>query len=93
MNQQKNVINDIDSQVNMLQNKLKGRLKQTQDLSDLNTRVFKSSLKIEESTAELKETSIKTKWKWFFEYLKWLIIAFVIFGLMLLILLRLIFGS
>ena len=88
MDHNDDTIKEVDDQVNMLQHKLKDRLKQTQDLSDLNTKVFKSTMKIEKSTAKLKETSIKTKWYWFWEWLKWASIAFVIATVLILILLK-----
>ncbi len=86
------VILEVDNQVSMLQEKLKGRLKETQDLSDLSKDVFKSSLELEENTEQLKETSVKTKWKWFMEYLKWVVIAIVVISVLFLILLKLIRG-
>ncbi|OQS53706.1 hypothetical protein EHP00_2069 [Ecytonucleospora hepatopenaei] len=81
-------IDEVDQQVNLLQNKLKDRLKQTQDLSDLNNDVFKSTMKIEKSTARLKETAVKTKWYWFWEWFKWACIAFAIATVIILILLN-----
>lgn len=50
----------VDAQVNLLQEKLKDRLKQAQDLSDLNNQVFENSLQLEETSSNLKSTSIKT---------------------------------
>lgn len=82
------VTDEVDRQVDMLQNKLKDRLKQTQDLNDLNKNVFNNALKLEKSTAKLKETSIKTKWHWFWEYLKWLSIALLVGTLLTLYLLK-----
>lgn len=83
-----NTIDEVDKQVDLLQNKLKDRLKQTQDLSDLNNDVFKSSMKIEKSTAKLKETAVKTKWYWFWEWLKWASIAFFCVTVVVLIILN-----
>ena len=85
------VIKQVDMELMQLQDTLKDRLRETQDLGDLNNKVFNSSLQIEEHTAELEKTAVKTKWKWMFEHMKWLIIAGSIIGLLVLILLRLIF--
>lgn len=86
--QEEAYLQDIDLEVNKLQDQLKTRLVESQNLSDLNQSVLKQSFKLEESTFELKKTSVKTKWKWFWEYVKWLAIAasvvllfvFLIFG-------------
>jgi len=86
--QEEAYLKDIDLEVNKLQDQLKTRLVESQNLSDLNQSVLKQSFKLEESTFELKKTSVKTKWKWFWEYVKWLAIAvsvvllfvFLIFG-------------
>ena len=85
------LVNQVDLEVTKLQEKLKNRLKESQDLGDLNKRVFKSTLMIEEHTAELENTAVKTKWKWILEYWKWMAIAGAIGGILLLILFRLLF--
>lgn len=49
----------IDDEVNKLQFQLKQRLEDTQNLADLNETVLNKSFKLEESTFELKKTSVK----------------------------------
>ncbi|ORD97531.1 hypothetical protein A0H76_673 [Hepatospora eriocheir] len=75
----------VDAQVNLLQEKLKDRLKQAQDLSDLNNQVFENSLQLEETSSNLKSTSIKTKWVYLLDYLKYISIGIAIIGLLFLL--------
>lgn len=82
------VIVKIDAELSQLQNTLKDRLKETNDLTDLNKSVFKSSLKIEEKTSTLEKTAKETKWKWLLEYAKWMFIAGAIILLLLVLLIR-----
>ncbi|KAI4291604.1 hypothetical protein PAPHI01_0878 [Pancytospora philotis] len=74
----------IDTEMDALEDTLKGRLQETMDLSDLSKDVSKSSMKLDEHTAVLEDTSRKVKWKWFFEYIKWMAIAGSIIILLLL---------
>lgn len=77
-------LDQIELEVSKLQGALKTRLQETQDLSDLNRKVLNQSFKLDESTSHLKKTSIKTKWKWFFKYLKWIILIVVILSILFL---------
>lgn len=82
--QNEDYLQQIDVEVVSLQNKLKTRLQQTQDLGDLNKRVLEHSFKLEESSFGLRKTAEETKWKWLIEYAKWLILAGIIIFLLLL---------
>lgn len=74
----------IDAEVHNLQDQLKTRLEETQNLCDLNKSVMEQSFKLDETTVDLKKTSVKAKWKWLFEYGKWLLILGVMITLFLL---------
>ncbi|KAI5168673.1 hypothetical protein PAEPH01_0319 [Pancytospora epiphaga] len=78
----------IDTELVNLQDTLKTRLKETTDLSNLNQDVFEQTMKLERHSATLESTARRTKWKWFFEYIKWLAIGGVIILLLLFILLK-----
>lgn len=87
------LINQVDTELSGLQGVLKDRLKETTELGDLNQDVFKSSMKIEKHTASLEKTATQTKWKWFFEYAKWMIIAGAVITILLFILLKMLPGK
>lgn len=82
--QNEDYLQQIDVEVGNLQNKLKCRLQQAQDLGDLNKKVLEHSFKLEESTFGLRKTAEETKWKWLIEYAKWLILIGVVVFLLLL---------
>lgn len=82
-------LQQIDSEVNKLQNQLKTRLVQAQDLSNLNKTVMTQTFKLDESAIDLNKTAEKTKWKWFFQYAKYVAI---IVGILLLLFIS-IFGT
>lgn len=71
-------LSQIDKEVNSLQDQLKTRLEETQNLCDLNKSVMEQSFKLDETTMGLKETSVKTKWKWLYEYGKWMLVLVII---------------
>lgn len=79
----------IDTELMTLQGTLKDRLKETNDLADLNQTVFKSSMQLEKHTAQLESTARATKWKWLIKYAKWIIIACVLASLLLLFIIKL----
>ena len=82
----------VDTELQTLQNTLKDRLKETQNLSDLNEQILDSSLQLEEKTHSLHVTAKKTKWKWLMKYAKYLIIALGIFICIILITLKILTG-
>ena len=81
-------IEKVENEVSQLQDRLRERLQETADLSDLNKKVLDSSLTIEKHTAQLETTSRKVKWKWLFEYIKWLLILGIVIFILLYILYR-----
>lgn len=80
------LVEQVENELDRLQDQLKDRLKQANDLSDLNKHVMTSSLTIEKHTEKLEKTSTKVKWKWLLQYMKWTIILVLIIFLLLFIL-------
>lgn len=78
----------VDKEVKMLQEKLKVRLQEAQDLGDLSQKVQKTTFTLEKHTAQLSEDATKTKWLTLLEYYKLILILCAILGLFLLMLLR-----
>ena len=72
------VMNQVDTELSVLQNNLKDRLKETNELGDLNQSVLDSTMSLEKHTAQLEHTSRLMKYKWLFEYIKWMLIAGVL---------------
>lgn len=73
----------IDMEVNSLQLKLKDRLREAEDLSELSKEVNQNTFSLEKHTSSLKESATKTKWKIMMEYYKY-VMAFVIVILLIL---------
>lgn len=80
--QHEDLTQKVDTELIGLQNNLKDRLKETNELGDLNQSVFKNTLSLEKHTAQLEKTSVLVKYKWMWEYAKWMIIAVIVIGLL-----------
>lgn len=65
----------VDNQLLSLQDHLKERLMETNEITDINQNLFKSTLKLKERTSILEATSNKTKWKWLLKNIKWIVIG------------------
>jgi len=63
----------IDAEMKELQEGLKDRLKETQELGDLGKQVSKSTFSLEEHTSTLKKSSYKLKMKKMLEYYQYII--------------------
>lgn len=85
------VTEKIDTELVTLQDTLKDRLKETNDLADLNQTVFKSSMQLEKHSVKLESSARRTKWMWLMNYAKWMIIAGILVTLLLFILFKLVF--
>lgn len=77
------LIGQVEGELGLLQDELRERLKETAELGDLNKLTLKSSMQIEEHTAQLETTSRATKWKWLIEYAKWTALAALLVILLL----------
>lgn len=82
------ITEQIDKEVQGLQEKLKDRLKEAEDLSELNKQVSQSTFSLEQHTSSLKESAYKTKWKIMMEYYKYIIIIAAIAMLLMFILFK-----
>ncbi|KAI4291704.1 hypothetical protein PAPHI01_0978 [Pancytospora philotis] len=76
---------DVDAELLSLQDTLKDRLKETNEMADLSKDVFKTSTVLKKHTEVLEETSRQTKWKWMLQYAGWAAAGIAIVALIVII--------
>lgn len=86
---QDDALDQVNNELAALQNTLKDRLKETNDIGDVGENVFQNTLSLEKHTKSLDKTAVKTKWKWFLEYAKYIVLGVVLLLILVLILLKL----
>lgn len=72
----------IEQEVGGLKNKLQDRLKETEEIGDLESGLQKQSHKLTKTTEEHQEVSRETRNKMWLKYAKWTAIAVIIIGLL-----------
>lgn len=82
------VTKKIETEVAGLQDKLKDRLKQTEELGDLEQGLKKQTFSLEKTTEEHQSVSRETRNKMWWKYAKWVALIVIVIGLLALIFVR-----
>lgn len=77
------VADKIEEEVNALKNKVADRLKETEDLADLEGGLQKKSSGLVKTTEEHQQTSRETRNRLFFKWAKYTLILVVVIGLLI----------
>ncbi|EQB61328.1 synaptobrevin-related protein [Vairimorpha apis BRL 01] len=76
------VTKKIESEIGGLKGKLQDRLKETEDINDLESGLEKQTFKLKKTTEEHQTISRDTKMKMWWKYAKWVAIGCIIIGLL-----------
>lgn len=76
------VTRKIESEVGGLKSKLQDRLKETEDIGDLESGLEKQTFKLKKTTEEHQTVSRDTKRKMWWKYAKWMALICVVIGLL-----------
>ncbi|EOB11647.1 synaptobrevin-related protein [Nosema bombycis CQ1] len=82
------VTKKIEQEVKETQDKLKDRLRETEELGDMEKGLQKQTFGLKKTTEEHQEISRGVKWKMFFKYALWIVIGLAIIGLLFMIFIR-----